>query len=116
MMSSPIFNGTNGEAHKTQHITARKVVEVNSFFIPQQLTRTNVRKELYLLSLTEAFFAEGIEKKRRRCSKIRIGLREHFLPLPGSAPSPGSAPKSKTSWEKARKQPKIQTLKTRHNP
>ena len=68
-MSSPIFNGTNGEAHKTQHITARKVVEVNSFFIPQQLTRTNVRKELYLLSLTEAFFAEGIEQKKAKMFK-----------------------------------------------
>lgn len=70
-MSSPIFNGTNGEAHKTQHITARKVVEVNSFFIPQQLTRTNVRKEEHTPCTGEAFFLPHRHRKTRSASPAR---------------------------------------------
>lgn len=70
-MSSPTFNGTNGEAHKTQHITARKVVEVNSFFIPQQLTRTNVRKEEHTPCTGEAFFLPHRHRKTRSASPAR---------------------------------------------
>lgn len=44
MICNPTFNGTKGEAHNTQHITARKVVEVNNFLIPKSATADKCTK------------------------------------------------------------------------
>lgn len=40
-------------------------------------------KSYICFCLRRPFLPKASNKKRRRCSKIRIGLREHFLQLPG---------------------------------